>query len=503
MNIKNIIIICTTLILIACTGQDDPWGDKLDAPVAVEVSASIGESDTRVNGTDWESTDAISISGGSSYRNVKYKVTDATSGIFEPDGGNGIFFESTNDVTFTAYYPFDGTSGTVRSISLNTADQSKSKTFDFLRAQTTTNYKKPSVKFNFTHAMTCLILQLKTDASAGFDASDVTSGNYIISGIKHEGEFNTSTGTATATGSATDNWTITATAATTSNVRTYSMILIPQISKLKLNATIGGNDYACEFEPELNAGKSYTYTITVKKTGLEVSTCKITNWSTGTATATGTAAYIDPFNGHPAVLMREASGSTPALYFADRNIGATSPEDTGLYFWWGDVVGHEANSDFDFASANCPTDNKDLATLYSEGYMTNGTDWETAALTAQYDAAQKQWQGSWRLPTKAEMEWLINTSNCTREYVAASDGKPAGWLFTSKTTTNSIFIPFSGYITGATLINQTTYGYYWTSTIYNESETYVFRVSTRTASCNRSNAFYRYLGYTLRPVATK
>lgn len=500
MNIRNIIIISTTLILTACSSQDEPWGDKLDMPVAAEVTASIGESDTRVNGTSWDPTDVIGISGGNNYKNVKYKVTDATSGIFEPDGGNGIFFESTNDVTFTAYYPFLVTSGTASSITLNTSDQSKSKTFDFLRAQTTTNYKKPSVKFNFTHAMTCLILQLKTDASAGFAASDVTSGNYKISGIKHNGTFNISTGTATANGSATADWTISATPKTSSNILTYSMILVPQTSKLKLTATIGGNDYACEFEPELNSGKSYTYTITVKKTGLEVSTCNIAKWSNDTATATGTAAYIDPFNGHPAVLMREASGTTPALYFADRNIGATSPEDTGLYFWWGDVVGHEAGSDFNFDSANCPTNDKNLATLYSEGYMTNGTDCNTATLTAQYDAAQKQWQGSWRLPTKAEIEWLINTSNCTREYVAASDGKPAGWQLTSITTNNSIFIPFSGYIDGTELKYQTTYGYYWTTTI-NEFDTYVFWLSTSALTFNA--AFSRYYGYPLRPVATK
>ncbi len=27
-------------------------------------------------------------------------------------------------------------------------------------------------------------------------------------------------------------------------------------------------------------------------------------------------------------------------YWADRNIGAKKPEDSGLYFWWGDTIGH-------------------------------------------------------------------------------------------------------------------------------------------------------------------
>lgn len=54
--------------------------------------------------------------------------------------------------------------------------------------------------------------------------------------------------------------------------RTFTSILYPQTlaSPLVFTATIDNWDYTngVQIKPELNAGNSYTYTITVKKTGL-------------------------------------------------------------------------------------------------------------------------------------------------------------------------------------------------------------------------------------------
>lgn len=518
MNIKNIIIISATLALAACTGQDDPWGDKLDEPVVAEFSGNIENVATRASGSSWATNDAIGITGDG-FTNIKY-VTTAGDGNFAPKSVSEAIFFKTNqgNTEFTAYYPYsDEYSENSGIISANTssqtaADQAK---FDFLWAQASASHDDPTAEFNFKHKMTKLILKIQWNKEeSGIAKDDFLNASFALGGVKLNGTFNTTTGKASATGAATENWPISLDSGVEDDAkinRTFRLILFPQShdtqnSKLTVIVKIGNQDYVCDITPALAAGTSYTYTIIVKKVGLEVSTNSITNWVADGGSYEGTATPYDPFNGHPAVLMREASGTpgtadyVPALYFADRNIGASTPEDAGLYFWWGDVVGHEANSDFDFASDNCPTDSKDLATLYSEGYMTNGTDCNTATLTAQYDAAQKQWQGSWRLPTKAEIEWLINTSNCTREYIAASDGKPAGWQLTSKTTSNSIFIPLSGYIDDTTLIYQTTFGYYWTTTI-DEYNTYLFNLSTSALTCRK--AFSRYYGYPLRPVATK
>ena len=126
------------------------------------------------------------------------------------------------------------------------------------------------------------------------------------------------------------------------------------------------------------------------------------------------------YNGHAAVDLGLPSG----LYWATCNIGASVPEERGSYYRWG---------------------------VTSEGY---GTSQNTENLNlsgisgdAQYDAASANWGGLWRMPTKYEMQELLNlcsweetTYNGIEAYQVVG---PNG---------NSIFIPYAeGYRT------------YWTS----------------------------------------
>ena len=64
-------------------------------------------------------------------------------------------------------------------------------------------------------------------------------------------------------------------------------------------------------------------------------------------------------------------------YWERCNVGASRPEDTGFYFWWGDTVGYKRNasdtgwvsvadgSSFSFSSGNCPTYKKRLFAEFS------------------------------------------------------------------------------------------------------------------------------------------
>lgn len=67
---------------------------------------------------------------------------------------------------------------------------------------------------------------------------------------------------------------------------TFSAILLPQTlaSALTFKATIADVPYVnnTAINPALKAGTSYTYTITVKRTALEVSGCVIEPWSEDT-----------------------------------------------------------------------------------------------------------------------------------------------------------------------------------------------------------------------------
>jgi len=66
---------------------------------------------------------------------------------------------------------------------------------------------------------------------------------------------------------------------------TFTSILYPQSlgSALTFKAVIDGQTYVnrTDINPALAAGTSYSYTITVKKTELEVSGATITDWAGG------------------------------------------------------------------------------------------------------------------------------------------------------------------------------------------------------------------------------
>ena len=295
---KYLIFAAAALTLTACSNDDENLNG---GPVAAQVTAGIGGVQTRASGTTWDSGDAIGISTiGStltSYANMKYTTSGNGNFTHAADLGgedSGMFFQDADEtVTFRAYYPFYGNeytdAGTISDVT--TDDQTMQSTFDFLFATGATASKsQPTVSFNntvkentsFTHRMSRLVLNITTDANAGFTASDVASGTYSLSGIKHNGTFNTQDGTAVATGDPTSDWQITAANTGTDNEVTYSMIFYPQENaSLTFKATINGQDYTCVLTPALAAATSYTYNITVKKTDLEVSNCSIIDWGSG------------------------------------------------------------------------------------------------------------------------------------------------------------------------------------------------------------------------------
>lgn len=280
------------LVLTACS-SDEPAGNNGGEPVAADVTASIDGVMSRAHDTSWDNGDAIGISatsaGKTRYANMHYTTTG--DGSFSHAGGKatGIFFQDSEEVTFSAYCPFAGTENTAAATisTVKTDNQAVQKSFDFLFASgAKASRSNPVLSFTgaaaFSHRMTRLVIKLVTDVNSGFTADAVKGGSYFISGLKHSGEFNTATGIASATGDAGADWQINAAPADADGSRTYSMILYPQTAgELTLKATIDGADYSCKLTPALAAGVSYSYTVTVKKSGIEVSASTINDWISG------------------------------------------------------------------------------------------------------------------------------------------------------------------------------------------------------------------------------
>lgn len=262
-------------------------------PVAATVTAGIDGGLTRANGSSWETGDAIGISGGS-YSNMKYKNISESSNAakFEHDGGieTGIFFKDAEKHNFTAYYPFKSSEKiSAGSISVNTSDQSIQKDFDFLFAPAVEGSRdKSELGFTFSHKMTRVVLQVNVDVASGILSDKADEAIFQLDGLKHEGTFNTLTGVAAPADNAsvTNEWVL-ANPKVDSQTKTkeYTLILLPQTiaqnSNLTFRAVINGENFTCKLTSNLVEGVSYTYAITVKKTGLEVSECTISNWSDG------------------------------------------------------------------------------------------------------------------------------------------------------------------------------------------------------------------------------
>jgi uncharacterized protein (TIGR02145 family) len=138
---------------------------------------------------------------------------------------------------------------------------------------------------------------------------------------------------------------------------------------------------------------------------------------------------------------------------------------------------------------------------YNESY---GTVDNKTTLEAADDAATANWGSPWRMPTKAEMQELVDTKSNTTDYtweLTTVDGHK-GYRITRKSTGANIFLPASGNY-GSSLYDQNYYGYYWSSSLdeksgSNPSNSYYLGTNDSNAGVYNWNS--RYLGLSVRPV---
>ena len=319
---KFFIFAAAALTLAACSNDENM--EMTDGPVAARITAGLSAPTTRAIGTNWNADrigvwvkDAPASDMETLYKNVLYTTTSTgATADFTATTGEGIFFQDADEtVTFAAYAPYQesdanetlpGNNGKVdvKTDNMNTAtDQEK---IDFLFAEgataTRTNYTvtfadntaSGGADHSFHHKMAQLNVVFQTSETDGFVPDDIFGCSFNLGGLIHEGTFNVTDGTTETTGSEVADWDISGCKYTdAATTRTYSLILLPQdLTNKALNVKVGidGQTYSNSdaINPNLQAGYTYTYTITVKKSGLVVSGCTITPWTSG-STGSGEA----------------------------------------------------------------------------------------------------------------------------------------------------------------------------------------------------------------------
>ena len=285
--------IYTTAVLLAlgltaCNKEmDNPLAD---GPVAAQVTADISQTLTRVsaNGVSasFTSGDKINVVADG---NATYVYTLQDNGTTWSAGNNPYYFQDRGTVSFQAWYAAPGYTKTGDDIEINTKNQTVSSgwnQWDILATPIVeTDVTSPTVAFTGTDAFSHVMTQVTMVFKKGDGISDLAAlKGYTLKSLTTDATFNTMDCTLTPR-TTTGDITVTDISASSTEYTCTPLILVPQTvtGTIDLEVKYNGQTYKATLNAPtagLQAGYSYTYTVTVSNTKLEVSNAAISDWRT-------------------------------------------------------------------------------------------------------------------------------------------------------------------------------------------------------------------------------
>ena len=224
------------------------------------------------------------------------------------------------------------------------------------------------------------------------------------------------------------------------------------------------------------------HTVTVSKPGYQSRQEQVTVGENQTATVSGEL-VAQAVQQQAAPVAVSTTGNTIngheyvdlglSVKWAACNVGASSPEDYGNYYAWGETA-----TKAKYTESNSKTYGKNMGDISGN---------------PQYDAARANWGGTWRLPTKAEFNELYK---CKWKWT--TQGGRNGYRITGLNG-NSIFLPAAGWRSGSSLYDADTNGRYWNSTSMSDSR--VANNFSFGSSFLSTGGYFRLDGFPVRPVS--
>ena len=185
-------------------------------------------------------------------------------------------------------------------------------------------------------------------------------------------------------------------------------------------------------------------------------------------------------------------GLPSGTLWADRNVGADSPEDYGDYFAWGET---EPKSTYNWSTYKWCQGSNDTMTKYCTKSNYGTVDNKTV-LDLEDDAAYVNMGKDWRMPSETQMSelkskctWTWTTQNGTNGYKVTG---PNG---------NSIFLPAAGYCDDGSLRDAGSNGVYWSASL-SESYPGLAWYLLFDSSIHYTYDDYRDVGLTVRAVVS-
>ena len=190
-------------------------------------------------------------------------------------------------------------------------------------------------------------------------------------------------------------------------------------------------------------------------------------------------------------------GLPSSIKWASCNVGAEKPEDYGNYYAWGEVLPQEDYSwaTYKYANGTYWYDPKLTKYCNDASKGDNGFTDNKTTLDPGDDAAYFNWGGSWRMPTDAE--WTELREQCT--WTRTTQNGINGYQVTSKTNSNSIFLPAAGSRYDTRLGSVGDYGYYWSSSLYEYGPINAW-ILYFNSDYEGKGELNRYEGLSVRPV---
>lgn len=187
-------------------------------------------------------------------------------------------------------------------------------------------------------------------------------------------------------------------------------------------------------------------------------------------------------------------GLPSGTLWATCNVGASTPEEYGDYFAWGEIA---TKTTFNWSTyKHCNGDIYQLTKYTTPAFPgNNGIADNLTTLLPEDDAAKVNWGIGWRMPTEAEWEELC--SNTTHTWTTQNGVN--GRRFTASNG-NSLFLPAAGYYDIDELYHAGYFGRYWSSSLYTDYAIDSWNFYFNSMVNYGMNGSYRYAGFSVRPV---
>jgi hypothetical protein len=271
------------------TTTNDTVSNKL------QISANIdGMISSRAVDIQWEDGDAIGVYADNFASNVKF-VTSGDGEFYSTE--EDLYFYGPEVHHFYGWYPYYDTSDDCYSVPVNGQDANPEgqKLTDIMFAEADASFDHPNLYLIFHHKMARLIFNVKTSEDDGFYAED-------IFGTAEESEIHSSYGvlyntplmatvwpkTGVVEGSETKGnlMLLNGTDDTENCVRQYVLLVPEQKATSYYHCFNDGDSSKITFKTKLGnktwkAGYSYTYNITIRNTGMTVTSETVEEWIDG------------------------------------------------------------------------------------------------------------------------------------------------------------------------------------------------------------------------------